>query len=171
MTGNRGFTLIEMLVAILIFSIIIGAATGVFASAIKLQRYSLTHQQLLDQTSYAMEYMSRAIRMAQKDTTGGCTGTANKNYKSTGNDIKFVTYNNECWEFYVDGGQLKIDKNGTPYELTSGNFNVNSFNVIVPGDESEKQPRVTIFMEIQGEGLNPQPRIKIQTTISQRNLN
>ena len=164
---NKGFTLVEMLVAILIFSIIIGAATGVFASAIKLQRYSLAHQQLLDQTSYAMEYMSRAIRMAQKDD-GSCFGTSNYN---TSSGIGFKAYDGQCWKFFLENGQLKISKNDTPYELTSENFNVNSFDVTVSGDESDKQPKVTIFMEIEGQGAAPQPKLKIQTTVSQSNLN
>ena len=64
---NRGFTLIEMMITVLIFSVIVAAVIGVFVSAIRIQRYNLTYQQLLDQTSYAMEYMSRAIRMAVKE--------------------------------------------------------------------------------------------------------
>ena len=109
---QRGYSITEVLVSVLIFSIIVGAGTGVFVSAIKLQRYNLTHQRLIGQASYAIEYMTRAIRMARKDTTGGCTGIANKNYGLTGSNIKFVTYNNECWEFYIENDQLKI--NATP---------------------------------------------------------
>jgi len=164
---NKGFTLVEMLVAILIFSIIIGAATGVFASAIKLQRYSLTHQQLLDQTSYAMEYISRAIRMAVKDN-GSCFDTSNYD---TSSGIRFKAYDGQCWRFYIDSDQLKIDKDGTVYNLISDKFKVGTFNVTVTGDEPEKQPKVTIFMEIEGQGAAPQPKLKIQTTVSQRNLN
>ena len=171
---NKGFTLVEMLVSILIFSIIIGAATGVFVSAIKLQRYSLTHQQLLDQTSYAMEYMSRAIRMAQKDTVGGCTD--GKNYKVIDeNHLKFMSYNSVlygCQEFFLEGNQLKTkNDNLSTLPLISPNFRVTSLKFSVSGDESGKQPRVTVFMEVQGEGSGSQPRLRIQTTISQRNLN
>ena len=65
--NNKGFTLVEMLVSFAIFSIVIGISTGVFASMIKSQKYSLDTNQLLNQTSYFVEYMSRAIRMAVKD--------------------------------------------------------------------------------------------------------
>ena len=75
----RAFTLIEMLIAVVIFSIIIGAATGVFVSAIQLQKYNLAYQQLLDQTSYAMEYMSRAIRMAKRNEGPVCSFSDSKN--------------------------------------------------------------------------------------------
>ena len=171
---NKAFTLVEMLVSILIFSIIIGAATGVFVSAIKLQRYSLTHQQLLDQTSYAMEYMSRAIRMAQKDDD--TCGFSGENYGLVGSDsIEFKTYHGQCWRFFLEDERLKIDKDGDgpelPYDLTSDKFKVETFKVDVSGDEAEKQPKITIFMEVQGIGVGSQPRLRIQTTISQRNLN
>jgi len=171
---DKAFTLVEMLVAILIFSIIIGAATGVFISAIRMQRYNLTYQQMLDQTSYAMEYMSRAIRMAQKDTGAECIATAGKNYELIGDSsLEFKTYKSptECWRFFLDNKHLKINKGGTVYYLiTSSKFEVTSLKFNVLGDEAEKQPRVTIFMEIQGKDYGSQPKIRIQTTISQRNL-
>ncbi len=171
---NKGLTLIEILVTVLIFSIIIGAAIGVFVSAIKLQRYNLTHQQLLSQVSFAVEYMDRTIRMAQKDDDT-CFGTSNYNPNTGINDnIQFKTYHDQCWRFFLENGQLKIDRDGEEYDLTSDNFEVSNFNVVVSGDISGEspnlQPKVTIFIEIEAKDSGQQPRIKIQTTISQRNL-
>jgi len=174
---NKGFTLIEMLVAALIFSIVIGAATGVFVSAIKLQRYNLAHQQLLSQASYAVEYMDRAIRMAVRDDDNTC-GLAGQNYRvSDGNrKIEFKNYKGECQEFFWDTSnyQLKVDKTGfgTPLILTSDDFEITSFNFQVSGDVlgDNVQPKVRIFLDIKAKGSGQQPRIKIQTAISQRNL-
>jgi len=81
---NKGFTLVEMLITALVFSIIVGVATGLFISAIRLQRYNLTYQRLLDQTSYVMEYTARAIRMAKKDI-GGCVPDGTNYYPDIGN--------------------------------------------------------------------------------------
>ena len=183
---SRAFTLIEMLIAVVIFSIVIGTATGVFVSAIKLQKYNLTYQRLLDQTSYAMEYMSRAIRMAKRNDAGICVGMdAASNYEPhvvgiADDEIKFATYHGQCWKFFLEEdlagfNRLKIEqvKQGvfSEYYLTSDDFDVKSFNVVVLGDGADqKQPRVTIFMEIVGIGRAPQPKIQIQTTISQRDL-
>jgi len=175
---SRAFTLIEMLITVVIFSIIIGTATGVFVSAIRLQRYNLAYQQLLDQTSYAMEYMSRAIRMAKRDKIS-CIDESNY-YEGIGNSITFATYHNpnECWGFFLEDStkRLKVWKKTSEGEsedyLTSRDFDVISFNVEVLGDEINDglQPRVTIFMEVHRRGSYPQPKIKIQTTISQRDL-
>ena len=174
---NKGLTLIEILVTALIFSIVIGAGMGVFVSAIRLQRYNLDHQQLLSQASYAVEYMARAIRMTVKDD--GFCGFAGQNYRVSDENrkIEFKNYKGECQEFFWDtsDNQLKVFKEiifGEPLLLTSDDFEITSFNFQVSGDNpgDNVQPRVTVSMDIKGKGPGQQPRIKIQTTISQRNL-
>jgi len=175
---NSGFTLVEMLVAVAIFSIITGVAIGIFVMAMKEQRKILAQQQLLDQTSYAEEYMSRAIRMARKDDIeiGGefayCLLDYKVNYATTTTGqggIKFRNYNNYCQEFYLQGGQLRENKGGVDLALTSPGLTVISFKITSSGwDQADNfQPAVTMFLDITGkEGTE----IKIQTTISQRNL-
>jgi len=172
---KKGFTLIEILVAVAIFSIVVAVAIGIFTTAMKSQRKILAQQELLDQTSYVMEYMSRALRMAKKDLTGDCLA-ATLNYNLTYSaiigirGIKFKNYNNDCQEFYLDdNGQLREVKNGVDLALTSPDFNVKIFKISHSGWEQVDniQPAVTIFLDIEGkEGSE----IKIQTTISQRNL-
>lgn len=57
------------------------------------------------------------------------------------------------------------------YELSSSNFQVSDFTISVTGDGVDNlQPLVTIYLEITGIGSGYQPKVKIQTTISQRNL-
>lgn len=165
--NNKGFTLIEMVVAVAVFTLLVTASTGVFLSAIRAQKTSLATQEVLDQTSYLMEYMSKALRMARKDMTGACTGTAKLNYAFENQCIKFNNYQAACQQFCLDGTRLK-DEDGN--YLTSDSLTVSSFNVILSGEiqppADNQQPRVTIFLEVQGkDGSN----IQIQTTISQRN--
>lgn len=175
---SRAFTLIEMLITVVIFSIIIGTATGVFVSAIRLQKYNLAYQQLLNQTSYVMEYMSRAIRMAKRNEGSVCSFSDSKNYNwGVGNYIEFASYHGQCWKFSLEGdpegfNRLKVGQDANEYYLTSDDFDVKSFNVLVSGDQTDDglQPRVTIFMEVHGRSSDPNPEIKIQTTISQRDL-
>ena len=165
--NNRGFTIIEMIVAVAVFTLLVSASSSIFLSSIKAQRQSLATQEVLDQTSYLMEYMSRALRMAKKDLTGVCTGTAKLNYAFEDQCIKFMNYQDECQQFCLDGTRLK---NEDGYYLTSGNLNVSSFEVNLLGVDQPPtdtlQPRLTIFLMIQGK---EQSMLKIQTTISQRN--
>ncbi len=182
---NKNFTLVEMLVAAGIFSVILVIVSTMIVSAIKTQRKSLATQELIDQTSYVMEYMSRALRMAKKDLTltGECI-TRGTNYTTPyGNSsIRFLNYENKCQEFFRTGGGQIVERKSTNNKaanlqssiaLTSANLNVIRFSV---GPDSSirgwsqtdtLQPRVTIYLDINGkEGTN----IKIQTTISQRDL-
>ncbi len=167
MVKNKGFTLIEMMVAIAVFSSVVGVTSSVFVSSLRAQKHNLATYEVLNQTSYVMEYMSRALRMAKKDTTGACTGTAKLNYKFENQCLKFVNYKSECQQFCLEDTQLKNEDGDA---LTGDNLQINSFHVVLAGENQPpldySQPRLTIFLDIIGR---EESVIKIQTTISQRN--
>ena len=174
-TGRQGFTLVEMLVSFAIFSIVIGISTGVFASMIKSQKYSLDTNQLLNQTSYFVEYMSRAIRMAVKDEDDSTCGFSGDNYQITGNKIKFRNYQGECQEFYLTAGILMVNKTSfsSALALSSDDFDISAleFNVIGISGSDNLQPRITFSFKITGNSAAASnPTLNIQTSISQRNL-
>jgi prepilin-type N-terminal cleavage/methylation domain-containing protein len=184
-SSNEAFTLIELLVGVSAFTILMAAAVQFFASSLVMQQFALLSQWLLDNVSYNFEYMSRALRMAQKDESGVCIASG-KNYDLTHGDkgIKFLNYNNECWEFYWDevtansegAHSLKVVINGKIYSLTSEFLDVVGFKVIPTGWDSADplQPKTTLIFE--GRMIKNkkkpelQPNIVLQTTISMRNL-
>ncbi len=188
--SSKGFTLVEILVVSVIFLLIIGVTSGLFVSLVRHQRRILAKQELLNQISYVMEYMSRALRMAKKELN--CTDFGNPstcscltvegyewNYEIApeGKGIRFINHSEDdvCQEFSWNEaeGQLEESKNGNPFvPLTSDKLQINflKFNVSGGSGGDSLQPRVTIFLEIQVKGAGDQPKIQIQTTISQRNL-
>lgn len=173
----KGFSLVELLVTMAIFLIVVGAALGIFTSALRGQRKALATQEILSQTSYFLEYMSRAIRMAQKEISAPtCLSQNGLNYELTrlGKGIKFKDYGGTCQEFFVEGGQLKQLKAGAVENLTSSDFEITSFNINLLGasELDDIQPRVTIAFTIRGKGQKPEEKteMKIQTSISQRNV-
>jgi prepilin-type N-terminal cleavage/methylation domain-containing protein len=180
--NNRGLTLIEMLVAVAIFISLITITLTIFVSGLRAQRKNLAYQQLLDQTSYLMEYMSRAIRMARKDMSGDCTGGEKLNYAlstetvngSERKCLKFINYRGECQQFCLEEGRIKEIKkvNGNYFSenyLTGPALKVKSFEITLKGEtqDDEFQPLVFIFLDIEGKEGS---KIQIQTSISQRNL-
>ena len=190
---SRGYSLIEILVAVAIFTIVVAGPTGFFVSSLKGQIKSLASQKLLDNTSYTLEYISRSLRMAKKEigcldindpTTCPCLKTQGYgfNYENPDGDIsaiRFINYNGECQEFFWDknDNRLKESKNeATPVALTSEELEIISlkFNLSGESQDDTDQPRVTLFLDLKGgkgqKILELQPEIKIQTTISQRNL-
>ena len=193
---NGGFTLVEMLVAISVFITVLGASSAIFVDVIRNQKRVLANHELLNQTSYVLEYMGRAIRMAKKDDIGGvnCLTCLACNYEATHcvgvicHGIKFRDYKDEyCQEFWLEcvGGNCRLKEwkkeIGTPNEsenyLTSADLNVVSFNIgpdtsWPQEDIPPQQPRVTLFLDIKRSDFpsGEEPEVKIQTTISQRNL-
>jgi prepilin-type N-terminal cleavage/methylation domain-containing protein len=193
---SKGVSLIEMLAAVAIFAITIGAISGIFISAIRTQRRILANQELLDRTSYILEYMGRALRMAQKDDIDYGEGVKDcligdkVNYEATdpyrtlldgityrGPGIKFRNYHNDCQEFFVDSDDLRLKESinsGAPVSLTPSQLQV-FLQVNLSGEnpppDNLQQPRVTMFLDISGrEAAGSRPRIQIQTSISQRSL-
>jgi len=190
--ATKGYTLIEIMVAVGVFTVVIAAPTGFFVSSIKAQQKALSSQTLVDNTSYVLEYMSRSLRMAKKETncasrtdpsTCFCLKTQGHgfNYETThsGKGIKFVNYQDICQEFYWDttDNKLKETKSGgEAVVLTPNDVEVVSFK-IGPTDSwdqlDDEQPKIVLFLEVKGiKSQKPelQPVLRVQTTISQRNL-
>ena len=192
MATKNAYTLIEVLVAVGIFTIVIAAPTGFFVSALKGQQKALASQEVLDETSYALEYVSRSLRMAKKEldcasksdpTTCACLkiGGYGVNYELTheGKGIKFTNYQNQCQEFFLDINDNRfkeVKDGGEAIPLTSDDLEVVVFKIGPQdswGQNDNKQPKITLFLEVKGvESARPelQPKIQIQTTVSQRNL-
>lgn len=69
---SKGFTLVELIVVLAVFLFIIGVAITIFLSIITNQKSVLAEQKILNQISYVEEHVSKALRMAKKDTDGAC---------------------------------------------------------------------------------------------------
>ena len=171
--SKRGFTLIELLITITIFSIVITAFLGLFGSAFHWQRKSLSQFYLLNNASYLTEYISRALRMAKKDLTGSCIAPK-YNYENPGGDsskIRFLNYNEECQEFFLQNGVLKVKKSGVTLPLTPSNLIVESLKFEINGESQndQLQPKVTFVLKLK-TSQQPSQIINLQTTVSQRDL-
>lgn len=186
---NQGFTLVELLVASALFVVVITVVGMIFTNSYQSQSKTLAFETVFDQASYLIEYMSRALRMAGKESS--CTDINNPatcacltvsgygyGYEIThaSQGIKFINSDGSCQEFYLDAAshRLKENKNGEAF-LTSGSpVVVNAFNVSLVGDDPADalQPKVTFFLDLRiaGTKIESQSFLKLQTTVSQRKL-
>jgi prepilin-type N-terminal cleavage/methylation domain-containing protein len=175
----RGFTLIELLVGIAIFSLIIGGVVGILTAGIRLQREYLLTQEALNQLSFAVEYMGRALRMAMREdgVIFQCLASEGLNYETNGdNSITFINNlqaQEKCQKFYLDLNDhtLKYVKDvggaENTFSLTSEEIEIEDlkFEVVGASKYDASQPKVTISLKV----VSP-VKIELQTTISQRNL-
>lgn len=177
---NQGFTLMEMLVAVAIFMLMMTVAAGIFTDAVGTQERVLMKQLAMNNTSYALEYMSRAMRMTVKDEDGTCLSTSGCNFENPGageQKVKFLNHEEECVSFF-----LKKDSEGdgrimyenpsdfsgsqpfTPDELDIQNL---QFKLNGECQNDNQQPTVTIILEAKvAEDIS----FTTQTTVTQRNL-
>jgi len=172
--GEQGFTIPELLVAVLVFSLVIGGATNLLLSGIAGQRSSLAMQELLDQSSFVAEYMTRTLRQAQKDLGPTCLATRGLNYEVTqSGGVKFLNIQGQCQELFLEEGRIK-ERLPAEQFLTSDNLVVTSLKFLLQGESQDDnlQPRVTFAFEIEGKGVKQEsrPKLQFQTTISQRNV-
>jgi prepilin-type N-terminal cleavage/methylation domain-containing protein len=71
---NKGFTLVEMLVSISIFSMAMTIVAQLFFYSLSAEKRVAAHSQLVNEMSYNMEHISRGIRMVKKIPTGQTDG-------------------------------------------------------------------------------------------------
>ena len=182
---NKGYTLIEVLVSVAIFGVVLAGPTGLFVLSLRNQNMSLALGETIDNTSHAVEYISRALRMARKDRTGDCI-TQNYNFENPGADtskIRFLNYQGFCLEFSLDETTNQImqkkstDETNANFDsgafLTSDDLEIDSFQFLIlgGGQYDNIQPRVSMVFHIaKGSAGTDLPDINVQTTISQRNL-
>jgi type II secretory pathway pseudopilin PulG len=176
---KKGLALIEILVGISVFIAIFAAISGLFVFTFKVQRKALVKEEALGQLSFALEYMSRTLRMAVKDSEGTCLSSTDLNYENPGgklSSIRFINHlqEDDCQEFFLENNVLKYKKGigatEKVYDLTSPSIEIQNLNFYLSGESVNDtlQPKVTIVLKTNAPDFSLP--LDLQTTISQRNL-
>ena len=171
----KSFTLVEVLVSVTIFTIVISVVLGMTSFAIKIQAKNLSDQYMLNQVDYTMEYLSRQLRMAQRNDTGadiaGRFGTCKSDctYNFDGMVLSFLDHDGTCQEIYVNSDHVLVYGEAP---ITSDKFEILDFNINLenPCKSNIGQPKITFTFKIRKKNSSENP-FQLQTTISQRNLN
>lgn len=189
--NKKGFSLIELLVVIGVFSGLMVVITGIFIANFKMQRKTMAIQKTIGEISYATEYMGRAIRMAKNDYEGECLeednpkgytyGTPEDNLENPQQGIQFIDYNGDCIKFFLDESENVLKKGvrdggvWDEYKLTSGLLDIKEFHStsnVLPGGEGIlflDQPSVTLSLRVE-ETSSKWWETRIQTTVTKRRL-
>lgn len=157
-----GFTVPEMLVALTLFLIVVGATTGVFLSSYRSQRSAFAFLNVQNNIRYALEVMAREMR----------TGSG---FQPDTNSIAFTNQYGESIVYRLSNGRIERSSNGlagpfapiTAAEVTVSDFKIATFG-LAAGDG--QQPRITISLKISSQVGTQQAESVVQTTVSQREL-
>lgn len=187
--NKKGFTLVEMMVVLAVFSVVMVVIVDIFMIASKASRRTLAIQQIQSDARYSMEAVSREIRMDEidYDWSGYAGGIATPEdtlalRDADDNSIIFKKSSENCPSGTLSCLVVSLDGGATFASITSlGNTVldlkfyidplVDPFKMNVSHTyDSNHEPRVTIVFVTKGVGGRPdeQQTIYLQTTVSGR---
>ena len=159
---ESGFSVLELMVGVTIFSIVVSASLGLFGSVLRGQRAAFAIQDLQSNARFTMEFMAKEMR----------TGTDFVRISST--RIEFVNDDGANIVYRLQGTALERSDNGGSSFLpvTADDVQITDLSFNLAAAPGRPQPFVTIMMQMQGAGPRPEQIISvgIQTSISQRLL-
>lgn len=177
MKNNKGASLLELLVALTMFTFMMLAAIQIFKMVIDGQHNAISAQNTQENIRYALEKISKEIRMAQISNASCLPAATNKVFNvvaAGGNDrIYFKNKDGNCLAYYLENNRLIIAAGVITDFVTPAKIEVSNlkFSVVddLIGAFHSVQPSVTIAMDIKAVGLAlHEQRMKIQMTVSSR---
>jgi len=163
---KKGFTLIEMLVSIALFSIVITIAMGSIFTIIDANRKSQTLTLVMNNLNFALEIMTRDIKTSNPRTIATESG---------GNTLRIEDQDGDIIRYRYSDSNLNIEKSvnssSNYISIISSDVVIEDFIFDLIGDADE-QPRVVLVVNGYAQITE---RIRsdfdIQTTVSPRQLN
>ena len=160
---ESGFTVVEVLVTSLIFSIIAMAVSAIFIETLSLQRRASASQKIQDNALFVLESMSRDIRVsviANQESPGCAANTLTINHPSKGDVV-----------FRMNNGAIEKSQAGGPFVAISGSdVRFSRFNFCITGSlpNDNKTPKAAILTTVENVSGREVLEVNLQTTISSR---
>ena len=159
--SNKGFTLIEMLVATALFTVVVTIAMGSIVTIIDANRKAQSLTILMNDLNFALDSITRSAKTTSPDQF-----SSNSQFElnlGLGGDIYKI-------EIDDDSGYYTLEKNGTPMisDQIQLDSDVSGFQIF---NEYDGQPRVLITLKGTAQ-ISPKigSDFIIQTTVSPRKL-
>ncbi len=173
---SRGFTLVEMMIAITLFLVVAAISIGAVITIFNANTKSRTSKTVVDNLDLALEDMTRTVRFGTHYRCGSGVPTNPETVGDCNNgDWMAVLFNSRTVIYRLDNGVLKKSENGgaTYTTITSPDTNIQQFSVYVRGSSTsdDVQPYALVLVKgYVGSRPTTQTAFSIQTMMSQRNL-
>ena len=161
--SEAGFTIVEVLVTSVIFSIIAMAVSGIFVETLSLQRRASASQKIQDNAIFVLESMSRDIRVSaiSNQESPGCTANTLTVIHPVKGDVVFR----------MNNGAIEKSQAGGPFVAISGSdVRFARFNFCITGSisDDDKTPKVAILTTVENVSGREVLEVNLQTTVSSR---
>jgi len=161
-----GFTIIEVLITSLVFSVIAIAISSIFIETLSLQRRASASQKIQDNAIFVLESMSRDIRVSSifnQESSNCLANTLSITHPVKGSIV-----------FRLNGGVIeKQTGSGEAFVAISGSdVKFSRFNFCITGSLStdNKTPRVAILTTVENVSGREILEVNLQTTVSSRDV-
>ena len=175
---QKGFTLIEMLVSVAIFTFVMLIATSSIFTIVTANKKAESLRLVMDNLDFALESITRNIRTgnAYSCLSGGSSGGSeigNCSQGATGFEFVSNQSNGASIEYYLSNGKIMEDETGwsNPVSITAAEIQIYSLEFYLIGSGKDMlQPRVLMTVIGTAGTSTTQTQFKIQTTLSQRQI-
>lgn len=188
--GSEGFTLVEMIVSMAIFSMVSVAMMGALTLAIRAQEFATIEKTMSENTRFSLEFMSRQLRFAQRydgfvSQPAGCIPLGDSFDSPSAQQIILINSENKCIRFVLSANTIFFEDLTDPLAIEStpltqiSQVKIDNLEFIVSGETSvlpdREQPRVTIVIQASMSALSGPSSFhsveqNVQTTVTQRHL-
>jgi len=169
---KNGFSLIEMIIAMGIFTVVISVVAMVFSNSSSYQKRILAGQEVENNARYIAEFISRELRTAREINSSQRSASLNDS------DLSFVNYKGENITYCLanEAGACGADGefiarvnltdaqviNTSSVRIDNLKFITNDFSALPP-----QQKIITVFFTVQSLD-NPNIKLDMQTSITAR---
>jgi len=175
-TPNRdrfltGFTLLEMIISIGIFSVLVVASIGITLEVSNAQIKAANIQATQDNIRFSLELITKEMRTGSRYTPSSFCNS------NPGEEISFFTSSGESRMYYLTGDRIMRLKGTTVCQagqpLMADEVGVERLRFMVSGASSgpqDGQPRVTVSLRVRSKSLKDplESRMDLETTVTQR---
>jgi prepilin-type N-terminal cleavage/methylation domain-containing protein len=161
---NKGFTLVELLIALAVFSMIVIAMSATAVSVIKSQRKGFILQESQETARYILESVGKEIRMSiidSADTGGGSVNLLNiTNARGESVDYRFSS---QKFQRQIDGSGWQ--------DLSPSNLKIDGSFYIRKTVSLPVRAAVTLVIQVSSQGrAEEETEIDLQSTLSSRSF-
>lgn len=154
---NKGFTLIELIVALAVFSLVILSISGIFISVINSQRKVFSFQNTQEAGRYLLESMTKEIRMSiinSSSVDGAFT-------------LNITNPKGETFDYVFDITNKRLLRQAQV--LSPDNIEI-SGSFYIRKSTLPSQSKVTIVMKLKTKGIKPEQQVVIdlESTVAAR---
>lgn len=146
MNHSRGYTLVELIVAVGLFALIMLLASGAYLMMIALTRQAQGVVTGIDNLSFSLETMTRSIRTGTAYSCGASLGAGD--CSGGGSAFTFKNKDNATITYSLSSPSIVQMTNGVARTLTDPSVNISALTFYVAGTPSgdNQQPRVMMVV-------------------------